>query len=192
MQLAIDYLCNKSYIKENEKSFYLYGLKVLILNFTSTFISWIIAILFNNTYFGLLFLLFFTILRVNIGGYHCRTSSKCMLSFLIINIIVNFIYMHINEHIIVLIGIITSIVLWINTDPIKNNKRANESQLKKSKQIIKILIGIYIFIVSISFLFSINIDTVIVPMSLANTLNFMLHYFEKIRVYINEKNFSII
>lgn len=192
MQSVIDYLCSKSYIKENEKNFYLYGLKVLILNLTSIFISWIIAILFKNTFFGLLFLLCFTIIRVNLGGYHCKTSSKCMISFLIINIIVNHIYIHVNEIIIVLIGIITSFILLINTDPIKNNKKANESQVKISKQIIKIIISIYLFITCLSFLFSINIGIVIVPMSLANILNFILHYLEKIRVYVNEKKLSII
>ena len=192
MQLVIDYLCNKSYIKENERNFYLYGLKVLVLNFTSIFISWIIAIIFKNTFFGLLFLLCFTILRVNLGGYHCRTSSKCMLSFLIINIIINLIYMHLDVNFILLIGIITSTILLINNNPIKNNRKANESHIIKSKQMIKIITGFYIFIVSISFLLSIDIDIVIISMSLANTLNFLLHYLEKIRIYINEKQNCII
>lgn len=192
MKLVIEYLCKKGYIKEKEKNIYLYGLHVLILNLTSIFISWMIAVIFKNTFFGLLFLLCFTILRVNLGGYHCKTSLKCMLSFSIINIIINLIYLYTNKNIILLMGIITSSVLLINNNPIKNNKKASKSHIMKSKQMIKIIISFYIFILIISILFSINIDTVIISMSLANTLNFILHYLEKIRINVNEKKFHFV
>lgn len=44
---------------------------------------------------------------------------------------------------ILLIGVITSSILLINNNPITNNKKANESHIMKSKQMMKIIISIY-------------------------------------------------
>lgn len=86
----IEYLCNQFDSKEFEKEILEYGLKVLIYNFLTLSLLIILSLLFKNFNFGLFFIPCFTILRITIGGYHCRTIFGCTTLMITIYTVINF------------------------------------------------------------------------------------------------------
>ena len=77
----INRLVRNGYIKEKERASYQYGMDVLILNLIPIFIILVISVVTRNIKFGVIFLLFFIPVRINIGGYHCKKISNCTFLF---------------------------------------------------------------------------------------------------------------
>lgn len=84
----INRLVRNGYIKEKERASYQYGMDVLILNLIPIFIILVISVVTRNIKFGVIFLLFFIPVRINIGGYHCKKISNCTLLFVLLYIFV--------------------------------------------------------------------------------------------------------
>ena len=63
----INRLVRNGYIKEKERASYQYGMDVLILNLIPIFIILVISVVTRNIKFGVIFLLFFIPVRINIG-----------------------------------------------------------------------------------------------------------------------------
>ncbi|WP_081652940.1 accessory gene regulator B family protein [Candidatus Stoquefichus massiliensis] len=77
MKLIINYLFNKIGDNHYDKEVLLYGLEVLVYNIFTLFLLIIISLIFKNYYFGFFFIPVFSILRITIGGYHCKTIYGC-------------------------------------------------------------------------------------------------------------------
>lgn len=75
----IDYLCNQFDSQEYDKEILQYGLGVLIYNFITIVILFFTSILFKNLAFGLIFIPIFCILRITIGGFHCKKLLTCLI-----------------------------------------------------------------------------------------------------------------
>ena len=67
-----------------------YGLQVFIYNLFTIILLFTLSIAFNNIIFGLIFILFFCILRIVIGGFHCKTIIGCTSLMIFIYSIINF------------------------------------------------------------------------------------------------------
>ena len=77
-------LIEKNAISAKEKEVYLYGIMLWITTIIGVFSIIIISSAFFKWYWGVLFLIFYTPLRVSAGGYHCNSSFSC---FIVTNII---------------------------------------------------------------------------------------------------------
>lgn len=80
----IEYLCNQFDSKEYEKDILKYGLEVLFYNALTFLILFSLSLIFKNLNFGLIFIPIFSLLRITIGGFHCKTIFGC--TFLMITI----------------------------------------------------------------------------------------------------------
>lgn len=89
-------------------------------------------------------------------------------------------------------GIVSSVIMLSNVNPIKNNRNISKTQIDNSKKIIVIFLALYIMLIVLNSIFPIYMNKLVLSMSLANTLNFILHYMEKIRIKINDKANNII
>ena len=79
---AINDIINDS---EYTKEAYIYGFKVILLNFITILSALLISqVYLNHIWAGLFFLVFFIPLRTLIGGYHCKNAYTCIISFSII------------------------------------------------------------------------------------------------------------
>lgn len=70
----------KKYNFEDDYEVYLYGQKVFLFNlFANVFIVFV-GILLNELLATFVWMLSFTLLRINLGGYHCQSPIKCFLT----------------------------------------------------------------------------------------------------------------
>lgn len=86
----VEYLCNQFDSKEFEKDILKYGLEVLIYNFLTLSILIVLSLIFKNLDFGFIFIPSFTLLRITIGGFHCKTIFGCTTLMITIYTIINY------------------------------------------------------------------------------------------------------
>ena len=80
----INKLCSQFDSKAYDQDILKYGLEVIIYNLFTILILIILSILFKNYKFGLYFIPTFCLLRITLGGFHCKTIFGC--TFLMITI----------------------------------------------------------------------------------------------------------
>lgn len=90
--LIVNYLYENTDSTTYDKEILKYGLEVLIYNIFTIFNMIFISVLFNKVDFGLVFIPIFTVLRLMIGGFHCKTVIGC--TILMITIYVNIIMLN--------------------------------------------------------------------------------------------------
>lgn len=91
MKIIINYLCSQFDSSEFDKEILQYGLEVLLYNLLTITILFVLSFLFHNLYFGFIFIPIFTILRILIGGFHCKTIYGCTSLMITIYCSINFV-----------------------------------------------------------------------------------------------------
>ncbi|MGP1370769.1 MAG: accessory gene regulator B family protein [Eggerthia catenaformis] len=190
MEHLIDCLYKKGFLEESEKEYYLYGLKVLMFNILTILIGLIVAKIYQNEKFGICFLIVYIMIRINLGGYHCSSPEKCLISFLVINIVINYLSQKINNDIIILIGLMSNVLIYVKNQPIKNNKKISINNILKSKKRIAFLSIVYSAMVILDYSFCLQNNLLLVSASFANILNCALYYIEILKRK-NEENIFI-
>lgn len=94
---------------EYSKEAFEYGFKVLCLN-VCTILSIILVskIAYNDIKIGFIFILFFTPLRITLGGYHCKSPIRCIVTFsllfyILLSIYKNIGFQHYLDYILIII-----------------------------------------------------------------------------------------
>ena len=174
-QYIINRLICKNYIQENVRESYQYGMLVLVMNLIPILIILGISIIVNKLIFGFLFLISFVPIRVNIGGYHCKKTQNCIISFVLIYISILYLSYSMFYNLIKILGVICIISIFFLTpitydviDNIDKNKK------KKKKRLYKYMIIIILFIC----LFSNKYN--IIAMYMACILNVLLYFIGKL------------
>ena len=72
------------YSKEYDWEILKYGFEVLLFNAISIIVILLVASLSKQVSFGVFFMLSFAVLRITIGGYHCKTLWCCLLSMIVL------------------------------------------------------------------------------------------------------------
>ena len=85
----INKLCSQFDSESYDQDILKYGLEVLIYNLFTILILIVLSILFQNYKFGLYFIPTFCLLRITLGGYHCKTILGCTSLMIIIYSITN-------------------------------------------------------------------------------------------------------
>ena len=166
----INRLVRNGYIKEKERASYQYGMDVLILNLIPIFIILVISVVTRNIKFGVIFLLFFIPVRINIGGYHCKKISNCTLLFVLLYIFVLKLSTLSIQLILKYFGILCILFIML-LDPISYDIIENKVEnYKRSKKIIKA-----VSILMIVILFLLNDNCLLSATSMAGILNFCLY-----------------
>lgn len=122
MEKIIDYIVSflnfEKKFSEEEIETLRYGIEMILLKGVFFVCIVVIGTLFRKTVEIIFIWLFFRILRSNAGGYHSKTRMNCfvhsMLSFVIIIIVLSISYYFVSiKKIIFILGIISSIYIWI-------------------------------------------------------------------------------
>lgn len=187
MRYIIDCLCKCNYLENTEKDYYLFGLKVLILNVLTILVGLIVSIIYRNLEFGICFLCIYVLMRINLGGYHCSKPARCILVFSTINLLINYLSFKINDNIAILLGLLSVLLLLIKNDPIKNNQNVCEKNIENSKKIIYLLIYLFIMGIIVCYVFDLKTNLLLISACYANVLNCILYYIELYRRKINEE-----
>ena len=65
-----------------------YGFQVLLFNAISILVIVLIAFINNNITYGICFMLSFGTIRIAMGGYHCKTLTRCLSSMSLLFLII--------------------------------------------------------------------------------------------------------
>lgn len=130
-------LVNAGYISSDTKDSYKYGIDVLIVNIIPIIIILSLSYCVNRTSFGILFLLSFIPIRVNIGGYHCKKITTCTLSFTILYVLVLWLGFSNIFYILKVIGLCCLPIIYWSTPITYNAIKYPENNMIKAKNRVK-------------------------------------------------------
>jgi accessory gene regulator B len=127
-----------------KRDVYVYGLEVIILNFTLLAIALGISLLSGAFMHFVMFVVVFLPLRVFAGGYHAKTSERCLvLSTLLYSATVAIVRLFplLYESIYATsAGIIFAAVIFALAPLVSKNNELNESQVKRNRLITRVLL----------------------------------------------------
>ena len=75
------WLIKSGILKDDNIELYIYAIQYLFLIINPTIIFTIYCIATNNTLIGLIEVLVFLLIRKYSGGYHCQSSTVCLVFF---------------------------------------------------------------------------------------------------------------
>lgn len=138
-----------------------YGLEICILKALFTIFTIIIGILMHSFFECVVFLVFFSFLRSNAGGYHADTRLKCffesMLSYVAVIAILNIVYCCLYSMLtIFLVTLLSSVLIWTYAPVDTHNKSLDENDRKYLAVKTKIILCVEIAIALIAFIFMAN------------------------------------
>lgn len=81
----IHWLCRKKIIKQQDMDVYAYGIQNLLIFLFNLFSFMVIGAIFHTIMYTVVFILFYSVLRIYAGGYHASTAMRC---YFISNVIV--------------------------------------------------------------------------------------------------------
>lgn len=76
------YLKQEGILKENQREVFEYGLEIFISNIQNIMIIMSISYILKCSTEAIIFMSFFTLLRINSGGFHASTHGRCLLSYM--------------------------------------------------------------------------------------------------------------
>lgn len=142
-------LVNAGYISLETKDSYKYGIDVLIVNIIPILITLTISYWLNQTRFGIIFLISFIPIRVNIGGYHCKRITTCIFSFTILYVLVLWLGFSNIFYILRVIGLFCILLIFWLTPITYDVIKKPENNMMKAKSRVKDVCFIMLFVVLI-------------------------------------------
>ena len=73
----IHWLCRKKIIKQQDMDVYAYGIQNLLIFLFNLFSFMVIGAIFHTIMYTVVFILFYSVLRIYAGGYHASTAMRC-------------------------------------------------------------------------------------------------------------------
>ncbi|MBQ8297660.1 MAG: accessory gene regulator B family protein [Ruminococcus sp.] len=147
-------LITRKIISVDERDIYMYGLEVILLNGSLLLVFLIISLLCGEMTNFWAYLVFFLPLRIFSGGYHAETSERCFVLSTVMYVMsiaassfLPFLYQSWQGRI---IGVISVLVILVSAPLVNKNNPLNQSQRKRNRIIICILliIDLIFFILS--------------------------------------------
>ena len=153
------YLVRINVVNEENVEVYTYGFMLIFSTAFSVLTVLIIAALFGNLFFGILFLAVMMFLRFFCGGYHCSTYFNC---WLCTNSIAACVFFSIKllplknltvNLFVLCFGVAAAIYIYINS-PIENlNNPLNDRKRLKNRRISRVLTVIFVSVLFVGFIF---------------------------------------
>ena len=152
------FLIENKEINKDDYEIYKYGFEVLIAFIVNTVVILSIGLLFNKLFYSIVFLICYCPIRQFAGGYHANNYTKCLLIFILIFILTINTSSNVDSQIYTLMIFIISTLSYIGIfilAPLEHrNNPLTLSEIKKYKNISRILTGI-VYILTLIFA---NID----------------------------------
>lgn len=147
------YLEKNNVLKE-DREIYLYGARLIISTFIGTLLLFIVGILTNYFIEAILYEIIMSSSRSILGGYHCKSYTKCILTYVglfgMIIVMTKFYSFSIVDMFV--IGIMTLLITW-TICPIQNTNKFISSQKKRIFRIYSFAY-IWVYLLIIVYLFS--------------------------------------
>lgn len=151
----IIYKLNKEQIIQEEKNeIYLYGLQLLMATLIKAVGLFVLAIIMGAVKESIIFMIFFSSLRIQAGGIHAHSLLKCFISTAIIMFSAIYIvrlFPYVQNLNIQIIMIVISIILVYMFAPVENeNKPLSEEEkiLYRKRSMITVLVGAIIILLN--------------------------------------------
>lgn len=140
---------------DNAKSMeeiYVYGIE-LILSTGLGFLSiLILSMIFDELISGVVFICFFSPLRMFVGGYHAETYGKCFIisniSYLCVLMLKKVIWKRTSPYILIVVLIIAAIYIFLKTPVNNENQDISIEKQLRSKKISRVLLVIEILLIN--------------------------------------------
>ncbi len=151
--IIVNYLDKNNVLKE-EKDIYIHGARLLISTFIGTSLLIIIGIMSHHFVEAIIYEIIIASSRSILGGYHCKSYTKCIMTYVsmfMIGIILNC-YISFNYISLLMLEII-SIIITYKYCPVQNiNKIISSIKYKKFKNYSMIYILIYICLLNVLYI----------------------------------------
>lgn len=155
------YFIKKGDITEEEREIYDYYFEIMLSTVLNALFLIVCGIVFNNFINTILFMIGFVIFRTVSGGFHASSHMRCFLTlasvFFVLIIMLNFVSLRwINVLTIIFLLVSTLLIYFIAPVEHKNNPldENTREKLKKSAQILSVLISLIIIILIFTIGFS--------------------------------------
>lgn len=153
-KITLEKLCSRNIIKEDEIELYQYGLRLLIATVFKGLGLIVIGILTGLLKEVITFILFFSGLRIQAGGYHARSVMGCFIGSLILifpSIILIRLLPAANQKYYILISMVASILFVYLYAPLESENKPLDKEEKKMyrrRSLQTVIIGNIIILIS--------------------------------------------
>ncbi|WMI80071.1 accessory gene regulator B family protein [Anaerotignum sp. MB30-C6] len=162
---------------------YAYGAECMLNELISDILLIVTALMFHKTFEMILWMLFFTPLRIHLGGMHASSHLKCILSSILLSYLCIFTYLFVMDSPTIM-GLILALSIFIvyKIAPVVHpNHPVSESRMIKMRTRTFIIIFIEILITCISFIYFSKIVSGMATVSIFSVC--ILALFGKFRSY---------
>lgn len=170
------WLIKSGILKDDDSELYIYAIQYLLLIINPTVIFTVYCIATHNTWIGLIEVFSFLLIRKYSGGYHCQSSTACLIFSVIVLIIMAWLSSVLKPSLFLISALIISDVELIIKGPIISiNHTVSDLEKKyyhKCLSVILLFLNIIIVITDLWHLYSISscISIVIIFCSLLHIL----------------------
>lgn len=124
-----------------KKAVFVYGLECVLNELTSDVILLILALFLGRVWEMAVWIVVFNLFRLNVGGYHAKTSELCILQSTVLGILCVCLYplIHGNQLVIVGISVLCMGLIFLIAPVVNKNKRSvTEERCRQSKRLARI------------------------------------------------------
>jgi len=149
------FLVKNKIVDIEKREVYVYGLEVILLNTVLIAILMGVSLLFGAIIHFIAFLVFFFPLRIFAGGYHAKTSEKCLVLSTILYtaslVAVQLFPLLYNSVYAMAAGGVFMIIIFIFAPLVNKNNELNVKQIKRNRLITRLLLIIDLVLLGICY-----------------------------------------
>ena len=127
-------MLKNQYIEEEDLEIYEYGLQILFLKLIHTCSIFIIGLLLGIVKEIVIFMICYSLLRTYTGGFHAKTSMRCIFISLMMVLFIWITLYRISDDVMFVGNIISSIVILLNSPVISDDVMAEEDEIEHNKR----------------------------------------------------------
>jgi accessory gene regulator B len=140
------HLIKNKIVDIEKREVYVYGLEVILLNAALLIVAMGISLLFGAFMHFVTFLVVFLPLRIFAGGYHAKTSERCLILSAILytatHVLVHFYPLLYRSIFAIVSGVIFAVVIFVFVPLVNKNNELNAEQVKRNRLIARVLLAV--------------------------------------------------
>ena len=134
---------------------YVYGAEFILNEFISDFVLILTSLILHKVFEVIVWMIFFTPLRINLGGTHASSHFKCIFSSTILCYICIYISpLVVNYPVIIAVISVISLMTVFKIAPVVHpNHPVSETRMIKSRRLAKFIVCLEVFISTIAYIY---------------------------------------
>lgn len=150
---VVNWLISKNAIPEEDRELYEYACNSFLYILFPIVLALIVGIITKKIAESMVFIVPFITLRNFCGGYHMRTAKQCIFtSTVLFCVFFSLGRINVNQWIYYLVNIVSAISIAVISPVVSDNKKINDSKIKKAKRTAIFIILFYLIISYVLFL----------------------------------------